>query len=99
MNTVDYETPPARRRPSRVRDDFAYMIPMGVFLVFTQIGGSFPKLYAASYVAKTIVTPVLLYWLWDSYTKIRWTHLSMGVIVGVLGLVQWVGMEKLLLHF
>src|SRR5258708_6423936 len=94
--TLDYQ--PKVRKPA-VRDDVAYMIPMAVFLVFTQIGGSFPKLYAASYVAKTLVVPVLLYWLWNYYTKIKWTHLTLGVIVGVIGLVQWVGMEKFLLHY
>jgi CAAX prenyl protease-like protein len=94
----DTQTSPQRPR-SRIRDDYAYMIPMAVFLLFTQAGAWWPKLFIESYVAKTLVVPVLLWAFWNSYTKIRWTHAMLGVVVGVIGLVQWVGMEKILLHF
>jgi CAAX prenyl protease-like protein len=96
---IDYETkqPPARKWYRR--DDLAYVAPMAVFLLLTQVGASWPKLFVASYVAKTLVVPFVLWFFWQHYTKIRWTHLGLGAVMGVLGLVQWVGMEKLLLHF
>jgi CAAX prenyl protease-like protein len=72
---------------------------MGVFLVFTQLGVWWPDQYPLTYVVKTILTAIALVFFWKSYTKIRWTRLPLGVLVGVLGLVQWVGMEKLLLAF
>lgn len=75
----------------------AYILPMGVFLAFTWAGGQWPNLYPASYVAKTIVVAILLALLWRHYTRIAWSHAGLGVIVGVIGIVQWVGMEKLLL--
>lgn len=83
----------------RIRDDVAYILPIGVFLVLTQVGVSWASLYPASYVAKTALVPVLLVWLWKYFTKIRWTHLWLGGVVGVVGVVQWVGMEKLLLAY
>ncbi|MCC6423856.1 MAG: CAAX prenyl protease-related protein [Phycisphaerales bacterium] len=86
-------------RPSRIRDDVAYVLPMGVFLALTQVGVQWPGLFAASYIAKTLIVAVLLVVLWRHFTKIRWTHWQLGVVVGVLGIVQWVGMEKLLLHW
>jgi CAAX prenyl protease-like protein len=89
-------TPPAR---GFLRDDLAYILPMAIFLVFTQIGSSWPSLFAASYVAKSLVVPVVLWFCWRYYTKIQWTHLWLGALVGVVGLVQWVGMEKLLVWY
>jgi CAAX prenyl protease-like protein len=70
---------------------------MAVFLLFTQAGASWPQFYAASYVIKTLLVAAMLWYLWPHYTKIRWNHWWLGVIVGVVGLVQWVGMEKLLM--
>ncbi len=83
----------------RVRNDLAYIIPMGVFLAFTQIGAWWPSFYPHSYVLKTAIVAVLLIVLWPCYTKIRWDYWWLGILMGVIGVVQWVGMEKLLLHF
>ena len=85
----DAAPPPACRRPER-----AYVAPMAVFLAFTFVGG-WKQWYPVSYVAKTLVVAALLAVLWRCYTRVRWTHLGLGFLVGVIGLVQWVGMEKL----
>jgi uncharacterized protein len=81
------------------RDDVAYLAPMAVFLLFTQIGVWWPQLYAVSYVAKTIIVALVLIACWKYYTKIRWDYWWLGALMGVVGVVQWVGMEKLLLHY
>lgn len=78
-----------------VRTEVAYILPMGVFLAFTFLGGQFPSFYPLSYVLKTVVVAILLVVLWKAFTRIRWTHLPLGVLVGVIGTVQWIGMEKL----
>ena len=72
---------------------------MLVFLAFTQVGAWWPALYPISYVAKTVLVAILLIYFRQRYTTIRWNYWWLGVIFGVLGLVQWVGMEHLLLHF
>lgn len=77
------------------RAEWAYVLPMGVFLGFTYVGGTWRDYYPASYVAKTFVVALLLWFCWRFYTRVRWTHLGLGFAVGVIGLVQWVGMEKL----
>jgi uncharacterized protein len=86
--------------PGRLRmgDDIAYVLPMAVFLAFTQIGNSWPATYAWTYAAKTFITAGLLWGLRSHYTKICWRWVWLGIIVGVLGVVQWVGMEQLLAH-
>ena len=91
--------PPYPRLPDFVRsDDFAYLAPMALYMLFVALGQYVPALYAPAYVARMVLVPVVLWYYWRHYTPIRWTHLALGVLVGVVGLVQWVGMEKLLQH-
>jgi hypothetical protein len=83
----------------RISADVAYFLPMAVFLALTQVGVSWPALYTASYIAKTILTAALLILMRRHYTRIRWEYAWLGVLVGIIGVVQWVGMEKILLNF
>ena len=82
---------------TRVRPDVAYILPMAVFMALTWAGVQWTGFYPISYVLKSLIVAALLIALWPSYTRIRWTHLGLGVAVGVIGIVQWIGMEKLLM--
>jgi CAAX prenyl protease-like protein len=93
---VDSPTSPNAPRADNRRDDLAYIAPMGAFLLFTWAGGNWPQFYPISYVVKTLAAASLLVIFWRRYTPIRWSHAWLGVFVGVLGIVQWVGMQKLL---
>lgn len=79
------------------QDDLAYVLPMAVFLLFTWAGGHWKNFFVASYVLKTLAAAALIIFFWKRYTPIRWSHAWLGVFVGVIGIVQWVGMEKGLL--
>jgi len=72
---------------------------MACFLLLTWVGGHWPALYPASYVAKTIAAAGLLFYFRNHYTKIRWSYWWLGLLIGIVGVVQWVGMEKLILHY
>jgi CAAX prenyl protease-like protein len=91
--TLDYE--PRLKRPP-VRDDVAYLLPMATFLVFVWVGGKWESLYPAAYYARTIIVALMLWMFWPQYTKVRWNHWWLGVIVGVIGIVQWIGMQLVL---
>ena len=81
-------------RPApRVRDDLAYLLPMGTFLVLTQFGVWWKDLYPLTYVVKTAVVAALLVALRKYFTKIRWDYWWLGGILGVVGVFQWVGMQ------
>lgn len=83
-----------------VHNDLPYVLPMAVFLFLTWIGGQWwPRLFVGSYVLKTLLAAAILVVYWRRYTPIRWNHAWLGVLVGVIGIVQWVGMEKLLLYY
>ncbi len=76
-----------------LRDDVAYVLPMAVFLAFTWVGGNWKSLYPHSYVAKAIITAAVLVIGWPCYTKVSWRYWWLGVIVGIIGIFQWVGMQ------
>ena len=86
-------------RRLRVSDEIAYIVPMAVFLVITFLISDWTQLLPAGYAIKTILAASLMFYFRHHYTKIRWTHLGLGFLVGVIGVVQWVGMEKGLLKY
>ncbi len=83
----------------RLSDDAAYILPMGVFLGFTLIGSHWPALMPASYIIKTLLAGAILVALRRHYTWIGWNYWWLGIVIGIVGVVQWVGMEKAILHF
>lgn len=95
--TIEHEPKPAPAPP--VRDDWAYILPMAVFLLFTWLGSNaavkanVPYAYPISYVIKTFAVAAMLWAYWRAYTRVRWGHWVLGVAVGVVGVVQWVGMQ------
>jgi CAAX prenyl protease-like protein len=89
------ESAPASKRPF-IRDDVAYILPMLVFLACVQGGATWKNLYPHFYVARAFIVPVLLAICWRSFTRIRWNHLWLGAVLGVVGLVQWIGMQLLI---
>ncbi|HEV2292573.1 MAG TPA: CAAX prenyl protease-related protein [Tepidisphaeraceae bacterium] len=90
--TLESEAPTEQSRPL-VRDDVAYFLPMGLFMAFTWVGATWPSLYPMAYVVKVIVVAIALAVLWRQYTPISWRYWWLGVIVGMIGIVQWIGMQ------
>ncbi len=82
-----------------ISDEMAYILPMGLFLALIGIGGFFPAFYPHAYTARAIAVAALLILFWKHYTPIRWDYWWLGLIVGVIGIAQWIGMEKLLLMY
>ena len=89
---LDYEAV-VSKSAGLVSDDLAYIIPMATFLVLTAAGGHWPTLYPYFYVARAAIVAVLLVTFWKHYTKVRWDYWWLGLIVGVIGIFQWVPMQ------
>lgn len=82
-------------RPKRL-PEWPFVLPMAVFLVLVFIGGLEEAWYPWSYAGRTVIVGALLIWLWPKLkVDVEWTHLRLGVLFGVIGLVQWVGTDKL----
>lgn len=90
------------------RPQIPYLLP---FLVFVAVGfvpnqllGNFAGIdwqklwfdyHPAVYAGKTLLGAILLWVCWKHYTPIRWNHFGLAVLVGVFGVVLWVGLEYL----
>lgn len=91
--------PPPKRRPLiAVRDDVAYFLPMATFMVFILLASRWPKQYPAFYAVRTVMVAALLWALWPYYTRIRWRYGWLGLLFGVIGILQWVPMQLWLQH-
>ena len=83
----------------RISDFQAYIAPMAIFMAFTLLGGYWPSVYPWTYLLKTVLVPAAMWFLWPRYTPIRWDYWWLGIIVGVIGIFQWVGMQLFLQQF
>ncbi len=45
------------------------------------------------YCSQNLLAALLLWCFWDYYAPIRWNNLGLGVVVGLLGTIVWVGVE------
>jgi len=75
---------------------------MAVFLGFIWIGAQGAETaagntwYPWAYLGRTVVVGSMLVLFRHSYAGIRWNHWWLGGIVGIVGFVQWVGMQLFL---
>lgn len=76
-----------------VREDVAYFLPMVTFLLFNFVGSQWPVTYPYTYVAKTVIVAGMLIAFRRAYTPIKWDYWWLGILVGVIGIFQWVGMQ------
>jgi CAAX prenyl protease-like protein len=87
-------------RSSPFHDDWSYLLPMITFVGLTVVRGWWPTLFPTAYIyiLKTIATAVLLVICWPAFSRISWKGWKLGIIVGFIGVFQWVMTEKVLLH-
>jgi len=96
---LNYEPKPAK---PRLREDLAYILPMGVFMLFVYLGTKGQDTphgntwYPWTYVARAAIVGLMLIAFRHAYTKIRWNHWWLGLLVGIAGFFQWVGMQLFL---
>jgi len=84
---------PAQKQPL-LSDDWAYILPMAVFLGITYLGATWPQYFAASYVVKTVLTAAVLLVLRKQYTRIAWHYWWLGAMLGVVSIMQWIALDK-----
>ena len=77
-------------------DEVAYIAPMAAFLVIMGIGKSIDGAYPWAYIVRAVVAAALIAAFWKHYTRIRWDYWWLGIIMGVVGIIQWIGMDTLL---
>jgi CAAX prenyl protease-like protein len=91
--------PSHTHRRLNISDEVAYVLPMLVFLLLTGLPGMLPArwmaaAYPITYSVKTVVVAALLFALRQHYTPIRWNFWWMGILLGIVGIFQWVLMQN-----
>lgn len=77
-------------------DELAYVVPMFVFLGCIALVSFDQSWYPWAYAGRTVVVGLLLLAFSRYYTTIRWNHWWLGILMGILGIVQWIGMDEAL---
>jgi len=88
------------------RPHIPYFVPFLAFVIWMAPGQLFDHALGVDwetlcttwrpliYALQTLSAAVLLAVFWKHYAKIRWHFLWLGVIVGLLGVVEWIGVEN-----
>jgi uncharacterized protein len=89
----------------RQRPEVPYVLPLFAFLLvmlpgeFGRFSDSWKVFWENAqpvvYPLKTVLAALLLWYFWPWFTRIRWTKLHVGVLVGLIGTPLWVGTELL----
>lgn len=77
----------------RLPDDWAYLLPMLTFLAAISLAGQSSPYYPLAYAGRAVLVAGLLVWFWPAYTRIKWDYWWLGLLLGVVGIAQWVGMQ------
>lgn len=91
------ETVPSTRGHDGDAAAWPFVLPMAVFLALVLFGAADERLHPWAYAARTLLVGGLLIWLWPRMRRdVQWTHLSLGAVIGIIGVIQWIGVDKLL---
>jgi CAAX prenyl protease-like protein len=86
------------------RPQMPYLLPFFAFLIIMapaglgSVGGiDFKALWKTYhpevYAAKSIVAGVMIWYFWPMYTRVRWSKISWGIVLGLVGTVVWIVSE------
>ena len=87
--------PELTKRLFRERPHLPYVLPLVVFGSFLAVEGYWPQAKWWIYPAKTLATGACLWWLRREFGNLSWRWSWWGIVIGVVVVVQWVGMEEI----
>jgi CAAX prenyl protease-like protein len=76
-----------------------FVAPLFLFMVFLSVESYFPDRHYVLYPIKTILVAAVLAWYWRSLPRLTLTAPWLSVGVGVAGVVLWIGLDPLLVHY
>ena len=84
-----------RERLFTTRPHLPYVLPIIVFGLFLAAESQWPQAKWFLYPLKTLATGACLWWVWGEFKSLSWRWSWLGVVIGIVVVVQWVGMEEL----
>jgi CAAX prenyl protease-like protein len=76
-----------------------YVLPFLIFAVFLSVEGWFPDEHYLIYPWKTVVVGAVILWQWRQLPSLRPGSPLISALVGVIGVVIWVGLDPILVHY
>ena len=76
-----------------------FVAPFFVFMVFLSVESHFPDQHYALYPVKTILVAIVLAWSWRSLPSLVPAVPVGSVVVGIAGVVLWIGLDPFLVHY
>ena len=81
------------RQLFKERPQLPYVLPLVIFGAFLAAEGQYPAAKWWLYPAKTLATGICLWWLWREFKALSWRWSWLGIVIGVVVVAQWIGME------
>ncbi len=76
-----------------------YVAPFFLFMAFLVVEGWWPDQHYLLYIPKTIVVGGVILWFWRSLPSMVPQAPLLSVLVGIAGVVLWVGLDPWLVHY
>lgn len=83
------------KRLFQERPHLPYILPIVIFGAFLAAEGRWPEAKWILYPLKTVATGACLWWVLAEFKNLSWRWSWLGVVIGLVVVVQWVGMEEL----
>ncbi|MCE0496554.1 MAG: CAAX prenyl protease-related protein [Methylacidiphilales bacterium] len=81
------------------RQALPFVAPFFLFMVFLAVEGWFPDQHYALYPLKTLAVGGVIAWYWRSLPSLKPCAPLAGVLIGVAGVVLWIGLDPVLVHY
>ena len=77
----------------------SFVAPFAVFMMFLIVEGWWPEQHYLLYVPKTVCVGAVILWFWRSLPTLIPKAPLISVLIGIVGVVLWVGLDPWLVHY
>ncbi len=81
------------------RRAWPFVAPFLLFTIFLVVESYFPDQHYLLYPIKTIAVGALILWYWRSLPSLRPSAPLLSMLVGIVAVVLWIGLDPLLVHY
>ena len=76
-----------------------FIAPLFLFMVFLSVQGYFPDRHYELYPIAATLVAVVIAWYWRSYPSLKPSAPLLSIVVGIVGVVIWIGLDPFLVHY
>ena len=76
-----------------------FVAPFFLFMAFLVVEGWFPDQHYLIYPVKTFAVGAVILWFWRALPRLTPTLPVLSMLVGVLGVMLWIGLDPWLVHY